>query len=58
MKIKETFAQIALRLQNSNDRSAWDKGVNEYAIELLEAHEENYGAESPTIAQLLNGASD
>ena len=43
---------IMKELENKKVRSAWDKGVNEYAIELLE------GLESKEITKetLLNGA--
>lgn len=40
-------------------QSAWSKGVELYAQELLEQFRENYpDSQQPTAAQLLNGAGD
>ena len=42
-----------------NCRSCWDRGVKDYALELLETFEENYGKnESVTQEKLLNGAQN
>lgn len=45
--------EIIKYLENEKTRSKWAKGVNEYAIELLEDIEEN---EEITEKRLLNGA--
>jgi hypothetical protein len=47
-------------IENEKARSAWDKGVKEYAIELIEEMDDNlefYGNPADRKA-LLNGASD
>ena len=47
-------------LENMKHRSAWNKGVNEYALEILSEYIENYGANAakPTRKDLLNGAEN
>jgi len=52
--------KIRATLENTQPRSAWDRGVNRYALELLEEYEENYGknACAPCETDLLNGARD
>lgn len=54
-------ANIVAELAKRKDRSAWDKGVTAYAIELAESLE-NWDKEPTTWAELketlLNGASD
>lgn len=58
----KTIKTIKERLASRKTRSAWDKAVNEYALELLETLEENHGADhefsgSPADEkELLNGA--
>lgn len=60
MKISE----IREAINRKKTRSAWDKGVREYALELLDKVEENQGIDyefygSPADKkELLNGASD
>lgn len=54
---------IAEALENRADRSAWNKGVTAYALELLEELEENYTPETITnraelLDACLNGAKD
>ena len=46
---------IEKELEQRKDRSAWNKGVTAYALELLEDIEDN---EEVTKERLLNGASD
>jgi hypothetical protein len=54
-----TIEQIRNIIKSTKTRSAWDRGVNTYALELLEEYENNYGpnACAPCEADLLNGAS-
>ena len=59
MNIKQTITNVT----NKKVRSAWDKGVKEYALELLEELEENYGIDelcnkNLVKRALLNGASN
>lgn len=57
----ETIAEkiVSLMEERYNNRSAWDKGVACYALELVEEYATNHGESSiPTIADLLNGAAD
>ena len=59
MNIKQTITNV----ENKKVRSAWDKGVKEYALELLEELEENYGIDelcnkNLVKRALLNGASN
>ena len=56
MNIKRALETI----EATKDRSAWNKGVNIYAYELLEEYMFNYGenAAAPTKTDLLNGADD
>lgn len=49
-----TRTNIIKSLQERTDRSAWNKGVTEYALELLEGLE----TEEVTTEALLNGAGD
>lgn len=53
-----TIDQIREMIQQQNTRSAWLKGVQIYALELLDEYAENYGrtACAPSEADLLNGA--
>lgn len=48
-----TTNEIRKELEERKDRSAWDKGVTIYALELLENIDDN---EIPTKEILLNGA--
>ena len=48
--------EIIKVLEGKKVRSAWERGVNEYAIELLENIDNN--EENITEKALLNGASD
>lgn len=56
----KTIEQIRNILETTRTRSAWDRGVNAYALELLEEYENNYGSDAcaPCEDDLLNGASD
>lgn len=66
--MNKTIETIYNSIANEKQRSAWNKGVNEYAFELLESLDEaisgGYFAEedlrSPAMLRsaLLNGASD
>lgn len=49
-----TRTEIMKELENRKDRSAWDKGVTKYALELLEGLE----SEEITKELLLNGADN
>lgn len=49
-----TRTNIIKALEERTDRSAWNKGVTEYALELLDGLE----TEEVTKEKLLNGASD
>lgn len=55
----KTIQEIRNIIETTKARSAWDRGVNTYALELLEEYENNYGADAcaPCEADLLNGAS-
>lgn len=55
-----TINTIREYLEARKDRSAWDKGVTVYALELLDEYAENYGeaAAAPCKVDLLNGARD
>lgn len=62
----KTINEVREELENRKDRSAWDKGVTVYAIELLDELEENreYNEADKYLhplelkAELLNGAAD
>lgn len=50
-----TKSDLYLAIENQKHRSAWDKGVNEYALELVEFLEDN---DLPVTKEaMLNGAS-
>lgn len=49
-----TKSKLYGAIENAKCRSAWDRGVNEYALELVECLE-NEGLE-PTRKNMLNGA--
>ena len=49
---------IITELENKVNRSAWDKGVNAYAIELVEGFKELPTDNKELEKALLNGASD
>lgn len=54
-----TVQNIKKVLEERTDRSAWDKAVTTYALELIEEFAENYADnEEITKEKLLNGASD
>lgn len=55
-----TIQTIRENIENSKARSAWARGVKEYALELLEEYEWNYGenACAPCEDDLLNGAEN
>lgn len=62
MNANETIsAAIIAELNTRKDRSAWDKGVTEYATELAESLD-NWGKQPGSVAELremmLNGADD
>ena len=61
----KTIAEIRQEIENKKTRSAWDRGVKEYALELLEDMENERNAAKETDmnvypatleAELLNGA--
>lgn len=56
----KTIQEIRNIIETTKTRSAWDRGVNTYALELLESYEWNYGADAcaPCEKDLLNGAAD
>ena len=62
----KTINEVREELENRKDRSAWDKGVTVYALELLDELEENreydkadkYLHPLELKAELLNGAAD
>lgn len=56
MKTKELYTTI----ENVKMRSAWDRGVKEYALEMLEYIQDDYPEITRENAKeiLLNGASD
>jgi hypothetical protein len=56
----KTIQEIRNIIETTKTRSAWNRGVNTYALELLEEYEWNYGADAcaPCEADLLNGAAD
>lgn len=55
-----TIEVIRNAIETTKTRSAWDRGVKAYALELLEEYENNYGSDAcaPIEADLLNGAHD
>lgn len=62
MNAKETVsAAIIAELNTRNDRSAWNKGITEYAIELTESLD-NWDKQPESVAELremmLNGADN
>jgi hypothetical protein len=64
-KIKEEFfmksiSEITAIIESTNPRSAWSRGVKDYALELLEELPKNveYGSIQSLEADLLNGARD
>ena len=59
------YDKITAELETRKDRSAWDKGVNAYALELVEELKERveYEGRNPESAEecrewMLNGAQD
>lgn len=55
----KTIDEIRRELESRSDRSAWDKGVTEYALELLEPLEENRNYNPAELkTKLLNGADN
>lgn len=53
-----TIETIRNTIEAAKTRSAWDRAVNTYALELLDEYESNYGSEAcaPSAIDLLNGA--
>ena len=52
-------AKLIEMLENESPRSAWGKGVREYALELVDRYYENEVIEKENLKHdLLNGASD
>ena len=63
MKAKEIIAAACARLESTNNRSAWNKGVNDYAIDLLDTLTEypeivENGTRADVETALLNGAEN
>lgn len=56
----KTITEIINVIESTNPRSAWNKGVKLYALELLENIPQNveYGSIESLKADLLNGAHD
>lgn len=64
-KTMTVFEMMIAELEARNDRSAWNKGVNLYAVELVEELEERaaYEGRNPEAGKecrewMLNGAQD
>lgn len=55
-----TINEVRTALENRKTRSAWDRGVNAYAFDLLEVLPDNvsYGSYTALKADMLNGADD
>jgi hypothetical protein len=57
-----TIIELKAAIELEPARSAWDKGVKEYALELVDTLSDSLSAEIPTGAELqaalLNGAQD
>lgn len=60
-EIKNLSASIIAELETRKDRSAWDKSVTAYAVELVESLD-NWDKQPESVAELremlLNGADD
>jgi len=60
--MKMTIIELKAAIDREPARSAWDKGVKEYALELVDTLSDSLSAEIPTGAELqaalLNGAQD
>jgi hypothetical protein len=60
--MKMTIIELKAAIELEPARSAWDKGVKEYALELVDTLSDSLSAEIPTGAELqaalLNGAQD
>lgn len=56
----KTINEIVNVIESTNPRSAWNRGVKAYAMELLEdlPHNVEYGSAKSLEADLLNGARD
>jgi hypothetical protein len=56
----KTTTEIIAIIEATNPRSAWNKGVKAYALELLEElpHNVEYGTIESLEADMLNGARD
>ena len=56
----KTITEITAIIEATNPRSAWNKGVKAYALELLEElpHNVEYGTIESLEADMLNGARD
>ena len=61
----KTIAEIRQEIESKKTRSAWDRGVKEYALELLEDMENERNAAKETVlvlyhatvyVEVLNGA--
>lgn len=57
---KTTLEKIADEVETGyTNRSAWNEGVKEYALEMLEDFARDHGEDTaPTMADLLNGADN
>ena len=63
--MEELYKKIASEIENKKARSAWERGVNAYALELVEKLEERsqYEGRNPEQGKecrdwMLNGAAD
>ena len=56
----KTIEEIKIMVENEPTRSAWSKGVKDYALELLDdlPKNVNYGSVESLKADMLNGARD
>ena len=56
----KTIEIIRNTIENTKTRSAWDRAINTYALELLEEYENNYSSDAcaPCEVDLLNGANN
>jgi hypothetical protein len=56
----KTITELKEAIENKKARSAWDKGVKEYALELLESVPQNvdYGSIKSLKGDMLNGADN
>jgi hypothetical protein len=56
----KTINEIITAIEATNPRSAWNKGVKAYALDLIDSIPDNveYGSTDSLMADLLNGAGN